>query len=48
MVVRGAGTIEVGEGELALRILVAGPEGASLEASLVVAEADAGMRQSRR
>jgi hypothetical protein len=44
----GAGSIEAEEGELALRILVAGPEGASLEASLAVTEADAGMRQSRR
>jgi hypothetical protein len=44
----GAGSIEAEEGELALRILVAGPEGASLEASLAVTAADAGMRQSRR
>jgi len=44
----GAGTIEVGEGELTLRILIAGPEGASLEASLAVAEAVASARQSRR
>jgi hypothetical protein len=44
----GAGTIEVAEGELTPRILIAGPEGASLEASLVVAEAVAGTRQSRR
>jgi hypothetical protein len=43
----GGGTIEVAEGELAPGILIAGPEGASLEASLAVAEADAGMRQSR-
>lgn len=42
----GAGTIEVAEGELTLGILVAGPEGANLEASLAVAEADAGPRQS--
>jgi hypothetical protein len=43
----GAGTIEVAEGELSLGILVAGPEGASLEASLAVAEAVAAARQSR-
>ena len=43
----GAGTIEAEEGELALRILMAGPEGASLEVSLAVAEAVAGARQSR-
>jgi hypothetical protein len=35
----GAGSIEVEEGELTLGILIAGPEGASLEASLAVAEA---------
>ena len=40
----GAGTVEVAEGELAPGILVAGPEGAFLEASLVVAEADARTR----
>jgi hypothetical protein len=44
----GAGTIEVAEGELTLGILIAGPEGASLEASLAVAEAVASARQSRR
>jgi hypothetical protein len=43
----GAGTIEVAEGELTLGILIAGPEGASLEASLAVAEAVANARQSR-
>jgi hypothetical protein len=44
----GAGTIEVAEGELTPGILIAGPEGASLEASLAVAEAVAGTRQPRR
>ena len=44
----GGGIIEVEEGELTLGILVAGPEGASLEASLAVAEAVASARQSRR
>jgi hypothetical protein len=44
----GGGTIEVAEGELTLGILIAGPEGASLEASLAVAEAVAGTRQPRR
>ena len=44
----GAGTIEVAEGELTLGILIAGPEGASLEASLAVAEAVARARQSQR
>ena len=44
----GAGTIEVEEGELTLGILIAGPEGASLEASLEVAEAAARMRQYQR
>jgi hypothetical protein len=44
----GAGTIEVEEGELSLGILIAGPEGAFLEASLAVAEAVARARQSRR
>jgi hypothetical protein len=44
----GAGTIEVEEGELTLGILIAGPEGASLEATLVVAEAVAGTLQWRR
>jgi hypothetical protein len=43
----GAGTIDVAEGELTLGIVVAGPEGASLEASLAVAQATAGPRQSR-
>jgi hypothetical protein len=42
------GTIEVEEGELTLGILIAGPEGASLEASLAVAEAVAATRGSRR
>ena len=41
----GGGTIEVAEGELTLGILVAGPEGGSLEASLTVAEAVARARQ---
>jgi hypothetical protein len=44
----GAGTIEVEEGKLTLGILMSGPEGASVEASLEVAEAVAGARQSRR
>jgi hypothetical protein len=44
----GGGTIEVAEGELTPGILVAGPGGASLEASLAVAEAVAGARQSQR
>jgi hypothetical protein len=44
----GGGTIVVAEGELTLGILIAGPEGASLEASLAVAEAVARARQSRR
>jgi hypothetical protein len=48
MVVRGwrdrGGTIEVAEGELTLGILVAGPDGASLEATLAVAEAVASAR----
>jgi hypothetical protein len=44
----GAGSIEVEEGELTLGILMAGPEGAYLEASLAVAEAVAQARQSRR
>jgi hypothetical protein len=43
----GGGTIEVAEGELTLGIVIAGPEGASLEASLAVAEAVASARQSR-
>ena len=43
----GAGTIEVAEGELTIGLLIAGPENASLEASLAVAEAVAGARQSR-
>ena len=43
----GGGIIEVEEGELTLGILIAGPEGASLEASLAVAEAVASARQSR-
>jgi hypothetical protein len=43
----GGGTIEVAEGELTLGILIAGPEGASLEASLAVAEAVASARQSQ-
>jgi hypothetical protein len=44
----GGGTIEVADGELTLGILIAGPEGASLEASLAVAEAVASARQSQR
>jgi hypothetical protein len=44
----GAGSIEVEEGELTLGILMAGQEGASLEATLAVAEAVARARQSRR
>jgi hypothetical protein len=40
----GGGTIEVADGELALGILIAGPEGASL----AVAEAVASARQSQR
>ena len=44
----GAGTIDVAEGELTLCILLVGPDGASLEASLAVAEAVAAARQSRR
>jgi hypothetical protein len=44
----GGGTIEVAEGELTLGILVAGPEGASLEASLAVAEAVAEAHQRQR
>jgi hypothetical protein len=43
----GGGTIEVAEGELAPRILVAGPVRASLEASLALAESAAGTRQPR-
>jgi hypothetical protein len=43
----GGGTIEVGEGELTLGILISGPEGASLEASLTVAEAVASGCQSQ-
>jgi hypothetical protein len=42
----GGGTIEVADGELTLGILMAGPDGASLEASLAVAVASA--RQSQR
>jgi hypothetical protein len=41
----GGGTIEVADGELTLGILMADPEGASLEASLAVAEAVASARQ---
>jgi hypothetical protein len=44
----GGGTIEVAEGELTLGILIAGPQGASLEASLAVAETVASARQLRR
>jgi hypothetical protein len=44
----GGGTIEAAEGKLTLGILIAGPEDASLEASLAVAEAVASARQSRR
>src|ERR1700729_3814693 len=43
----GGGTIEVEEGELTIGILIAGPENALLEASLVVADAVAGAGQSR-
>jgi hypothetical protein len=43
----GAGTIEVEEGELTPGILITGPEGACLEASLAVAETVAGTRQPR-
>jgi hypothetical protein len=43
----GAETIEVAEGELLPRILMVGQERAYLEATLVVAEAIAGTRQSR-
>lgn len=43
----GAGTIEVEEGELTLGLLITGPEGASLEASLALAETVAGTHQSR-
>ncbi|HEX3714224.1 MAG TPA: hypothetical protein VHV09_15635 [Trebonia sp.] len=44
----GGGTIEVAEGELTLGLLIAGPEGAFLEASLAVAEPVARARQARR
>ena len=44
----GGGTIEAAEGELTLGILVAGPDGASLEATLAVAEAVASARAPRR
>jgi hypothetical protein len=44
----GGGTIEVAEGELTLGVLVAGPDGASLEATLAVAEAVAIARAPRR
>jgi hypothetical protein len=44
----GAGTIEVAEGELTLGILLAGPDGATLEGSLAVADAVAAARQSQR
>jgi hypothetical protein len=44
----GGGTIEVAEGELTLGVLVAGPDGASLEATLAVAEAVASARAPRR
>ena len=40
----GGGTIEVAEGELTLGVLMAGPDGASLEATLAVAEAVASAR----
>lgn len=43
----GAGSIEVAEGELTLGILMAGPDGAALEAALAVAEAVAHARQPR-
>ena len=44
----GGGTIEAAEGELTLGILIADPEGGSLEGSLAVAEAVARARQPRR
>jgi hypothetical protein len=44
----GGGTIEVAEGELTLGLLIADPEGGSLEGSLAVAEAVARARQPRR
>jgi hypothetical protein len=44
----GGGTIEAADGELTLGILVAGPEGASLEASVAVAEAVARAHQPHR
>jgi hypothetical protein len=44
----GGGTIEIADGELTLGILVAGPDGASLEATLAVAEAVASARAPRR
>jgi hypothetical protein len=44
----GGGTIEIAEGELTLGVLVAGPDGASLEATLAVAEAVASARAPRR
>jgi len=43
----GGGTIEVAEGELTLGILIAGPDGASLEASLAVAAAVASAHRSQ-
>ena len=43
----GATAVAAAEGELLPRILVVGPEGAFLEASLAAAEAIAGTRQSR-
>jgi hypothetical protein len=44
----GGGTIEIADGELTLGILVAGPDGAFLEATLAVAEAVARARAPRR
>ena len=44
----GGGTIEVAEGELTLGVLIAGPGGASLEATLAVAEAVASAHAPRR
>jgi hypothetical protein len=44
----GGGTIEAADGELALGIVMAGPEDAYLEASLTVAEAVTSERGSRR
>ena len=48
MVFGGGGTIEIAEGELTLGVLIAGPDGASLEATLAVAEAVARSHAPRR